>query len=222
MPGNVPWWFWVLTLLVFAAWVVAVWWLLKSRDGLVKGRIGEKRVRYLHLLRLNRQEYTVFHDVYLPHPDDTGSGGPVATEVDHIVVSRFGVFVIETKNIDGMFSGSREDKEWTVVTRNGRTHSTDNPFRQNHLHARAVAKFLDVGMTSVRSLVFMVGDCDLLTPEEMGPNIIARNGLVERIRSFDSEVFVPDRPRQCVELLRKHIKSPYHQELQGHHRARYS
>jgi hypothetical protein len=219
MLANLMPWLIVATIVVFVVWLAVVWLYLKSRDGLVKGRVGEKRVRYLHLIWLNRQDYSVFHDVYLPHPDADGTDGPISTEVDHIVISRFGIFVIETKNIDGYFSGARNDREWSVTNRSGRTHVTDNPFRQNHLHARAVAKFLDVGMTSVHSLVFMVGDCELLTQDEMGPNILAQSGLLDRIKSYRTEVFVPEIPKQCVVQVTQHMASEYHEQLKRVHRA---
>lgn len=47
---------------------------------------------------LPKSTYTPFHDVTLPTPDGT-------TQIDHIFVSRFGVFVVETKNMGGWIFG---------------------------------------------------------------------------------------------------------------------
>lgn len=43
---------------------------------------------------LDEQEYRVLKDLILPVAGGTG-------QIDHLVLSRFGVFVIETKNMSG-------------------------------------------------------------------------------------------------------------------------
>jgi restriction system protein len=52
------------------------------------------------LRRLDSRLYRVFHDLYLPRPDGKGT-----TQIDHVVVSRYGIFVIETKNMTGWIFG---------------------------------------------------------------------------------------------------------------------
>ncbi len=56
-----------------------------------KGRSGELRVRSTIRRRLNGKTYSSLHDLTLPTLDGT-------TQIDHVIVSQFGVFVIETKN----------------------------------------------------------------------------------------------------------------------------
>ena len=53
---------------------------------------------YKKLLELT-DEYYIFNDVIL----DTGQG---TTQIDHIVVSKYGVFAIETKNYRGEIYGN--------------------------------------------------------------------------------------------------------------------
>ncbi len=60
-----------------------------------KGWFGERMV-CRGLNRLDPQLYRQFHDLYLPRPDGQGS-----TQIDHVVVSPFGIFVVETKNYKG-------------------------------------------------------------------------------------------------------------------------
>jgi len=43
---------------------------------------------------LDKNIYTLFKNVTLPTEDGT-------TQIDHVIVSRYGVFVIETKNMKG-------------------------------------------------------------------------------------------------------------------------
>ena len=63
-----------------------------------RGDPGEFRVRATIRRRLNRKEYRSVHDLTLPTLDGT-------TQVDHVVVSPFGVFVIETKDLAGWIFG---------------------------------------------------------------------------------------------------------------------
>ena len=77
--------------------------ILKSRW--FKGVFGEFLVNRL-LLQLPGSDYTLLKDVTLPAQDGT-------TQIDHIVVSKFGIFVVETKNMKGWIFGSAHQKLWT-------------------------------------------------------------------------------------------------------------
>ena len=59
----------------------------------VKGFIGEKTVAS-ELDRLPSEEYRILNDVLISF----GSG---SSQIDHIVISIYGIFVIETKNYKG-------------------------------------------------------------------------------------------------------------------------
>ena len=74
-----------------------------------KGKEGENRVHNI-LLQLP-DDYVVLDDVVLK--TDRGT-----TQIDHVVVSRYGVFAIETKNYRGEIYGDDNRKEWTqrIVT----------------------------------------------------------------------------------------------------------
>src|SRR5206468_3484784 len=65
----------------------------------VKGWIGELLLHLRLRIGLDRSRYRLFHNLILPTPDGT-------TQVDHVVVSTHGIFVIETKNYGGWIFGS--------------------------------------------------------------------------------------------------------------------
>jgi hypothetical protein len=85
-----------------------------------------------------------------------------------VVVSRFGIFVLETKYYNGWIFGNARQKMWTQSIY-GRNMQFPNPLHQNHLHVLAVAKFLGQPERAVHSLVFFV-DGDFRT--EMPENVI--------------------------------------------------
>ncbi|MFC3343086.1 nuclease-related domain-containing protein [Paenibacillus abyssi] len=56
------------------------------------------------------------------------------SQIDHAVISPFGLFVIETKNYNGEIKGSRDDTYWTVNNR----FKMYNPLKQNYGHIKAL------------------------------------------------------------------------------------
>ena len=65
----------------------------------IKGWVGEMGVRVRFWFSLDKQKYPRWHDLILELEDGT------TTQVDHVVLSRFGVFVVETKFRDGFIFG---------------------------------------------------------------------------------------------------------------------
>lgn len=90
-----------------------------------------------------------FHNILIP----VGDG---FTQIDHIIVSPKGVFVIEQKHFSGWIFGSQFDKEWTQVL-NGKKFPFQNPLRQNTLHTKAITEFLKIPERHVLSTVVFSG-----------------------------------------------------------------
>ena len=80
--------------------VIAVLWTLRD-----KGKIGENKVSRALCANLDK-EYCFLNDVIIP--DNIGG----TTQIDHIVLSPYGIFVIETKNLKGWIFGNTDSKMW--------------------------------------------------------------------------------------------------------------
>ena len=137
------------------------------------GRKGESKVESKLGWKLDSSEYHRFHDLQLP----SGYG---STQIDHVVVSRYGVFVIETKNYSGWIFGNEKSKVWTQVLY-GEKHKFQNPLRQNYKHTKAIESFLTLHSSAVFSVVVFVGSGEFRTA--MPSNVIYVNRLVRYIRS---------------------------------------
>ena len=84
--------------------------------------------------------------------------GEGTTQIDHILVSKFGVFVIETKNYKGWIFASEEGKKWTQVLYRGLRFSFQNPLLQNKRHLKAVRDLLDfLPSHTVKPIVIFTG-----------------------------------------------------------------
>ena len=71
-----------------------------------KGVTGEFIVNVAARMFLNKHVYHLIKNVTLRTEDGT-------TQIDHIIVSRYGVFVVETKNMKGWIFGNPNEKTWT-------------------------------------------------------------------------------------------------------------
>jgi len=110
-----------------------LWIILQWKMPVVKGKYGEWVVKTK--LRKLGDAYTVFHDVYIPN----GERG--LTQVDHIVTSVYGVFVIETKHYSGWIFGDEFKPYWTQVIYKRKTKMY-NPIRQNYGHVQALLTYI--------------------------------------------------------------------------------
>lgn len=115
----------------------------------LKGITGELLNRVGHRLLLPRAQYHGFHNIVIP----CGKG---TTELDHVIVSTLGLFVVETKFWSGTIYGSEWDKRWTLFIR-GSKHLIYNPLRQNFGHVKALAELLEIPVERVGSLVAIRG-----------------------------------------------------------------
>jgi hypothetical protein len=98
-----------------------------------KGAIGEAMVAR-KLKKLPEQEYKVFHNIYLK----TREG---SSQIDHIIVSIYGIFVIETKNYSGWIFGSENKEYWTQTIFDNK-YKFRNPIKQNWAHIYALKEIL--------------------------------------------------------------------------------
>lgn len=163
-------------------------------EHLLKGTLGEAKVGWGSLRSLPPSRYTRFNDVTLHLPD-----GPA--QIDHVFVSRFGVFVIETKNWSGRIHGHPLDRLWTQVFP-ARSKRYENPLRQNRRHVKAVEWVLArlrLPAGAVRSVVAFVGDGRL--GSGLPPNVTTGDGWARYIRSFRRPILSDRHVREiCREI----------------------
>jgi restriction system protein len=159
-----------------------------------KGWFGERAVSK-SLSRLDPETYQTFHDLYLPRPDGQGT-----TQLDHVVVSPFGIFVVETKNYRGWIFGSEKQRQWTQQIYK-RKERFQNPLHQNHLHIRALMGFLILPESAFHSVIFFIGDCQFKTP--MPPNVLER-GLRQWIVNHSDPILALVQVTQVHNSLAKH------------------
>ena len=122
-----------------------------------------------------------------------------STQIDHILVSRFGVFVIETKDYKGWIFANAKQANWTQVLFHHRFRF-QNPIFQNGRHVRAVQGLLDfLPPGATKSVVVFTGNAEFKT--EVPPRVFSISGLIDYLREHTVEVMSLNRMQFCVGRL---------------------
>jgi len=161
-----------------------------------KGWFGEKMVRYRLHRNLDRTRYVTLHDITLQTPDGT-------TQIDHVVVSPYGVFVIETKNMKGWIFGTEKQAEWTQKIFR-KTYRFQNPLRQNYKHVKAIEDLLQMSPDAVHSIVVFVGEAKAKTA--MPDNVFFDGGMTAYIKTFKEVLFTDEEVYQIFEAIYVHAE----------------
>ena len=168
-----------------------------------KGREGENIVH--NILMQLPDEYFVFKDVILQTKKGT-------TQIDHIVVSKYGVFAIETKNYRGEIYGDDNRKYWTQVIVTDVTYRRKwyktytyvkksrfyNPVKQSLSHAYTIKGYLkDWKYLPVVPVVVFCGEAVLANVESSIP-VIYDNNLIDLIRSYTTSYLTEQEVQDVV------------------------
>lgn len=156
-----------------------------------KGYLGELLVRLLARFMLDKMSYHRLHNVTLPTPDGT-------TQIDHIIVSRFGIFVLETKNMQGWIFGAEHQPQWTQKIYR-KSFRFQNPLRQNFKHVKAIETLLQLPPQTIHSVVIFIGGSTFKT--DMPPNVTYGSQFVAYIQSFREQVFTDVQVRELLQRI---------------------
>ena len=155
-----------------------------------KGKLGESIVNFSVIRKLDKNTYHLLKDVTIPTEDGT-------TQIDHILISKYGVFVIETKNLKGWIFGSPTQKKWTQkIYRH--TNSFQNPLHQNYKHIKELSKLLNIGEHKFHSIIVFIGESSFKTP--MPENVLDR-GYTKYIKSKDSVCLLDIEVNSIISLI---------------------
>ncbi len=101
-------------------------------------------------------EYRHFRKLIIPTSRGT-------SEIDHLIISPFGLFVVELKRRSGWIFGNEKDKFWTAVHFSDRFRF-QNPLHQNYGHLKALEEVLGIGLDKMFAIVVFRGSFEFKTP----------------------------------------------------------
>ena len=132
------------------------------------------------LKSLNSDEYHIFNDIILPDK----SGG--TTQIDHIVFSRYGIFVIETKNLNmnGDIYGDLYSAQW-CQSFHSKKYQIKNPFQQNFKHIKYLSETTCLPIECFENIVIILGANDIKIRDHHPKNLVKNyHELIDCIKSF--------------------------------------
>ena len=136
--------------------------------------------------------YHLLNNLTIPVEDGT-------TQIDHVLVSRYGVFVIETKDYKGWIFADAQSRAWTQVLFKQK-YKFQNPLHQNYKHLRSVQALLEfLPSECIKTAVVFTGESEFRTPRPDG--VFSLEGLVAYLKGFTTEVMSENRLQFCVGRL---------------------
>ena len=101
----------------------------------IKGKVGEHLVK--SILNTLGDEYLVLNDLLIRTSSNKTS------QIDHMIISPYGIFVIETKYYRGLICGNKEEEQWSQYLNHGsQKYNFFNPIMQNESHIKVVKNMI--------------------------------------------------------------------------------
>lgn len=181
--------------------LLILWWVIPILLVLILVRLltaarsrawrGEAFVRSAARRWLPEESYRALHNVTLPTLDGT-------TQIDHIIVSRFGIFVLETKAMTGWIFGGENQARWTQKIFHS-SYRFQNPLRQNYKHIKALEAALGGPSSSIHSVVVFVGDSTFMTA--MPANVTQGFEFINYIQSFRDPILSDSQVQDALAMI---------------------
>jgi hypothetical protein len=134
-------------------------------------------------------EYLVINDIMIKTIDGS------THQIDHVVISKYGIFVIETKQYNGYIKGNDYDKRWLI--KNGKKKIyVNNPLHQNYGHVKSLEEILNLPEENFISLVCIPSRAILSVKSN---NVTRIYDLLDKITSYKEEVI--GNPNELYEII---------------------
>ena len=192
---------------IFSQIFSQLWWMLliiiaigvfKAFKPYFKGKLGEFAVSTHVKLYLNNEDYILLNDCTLP--DDQGG----TTQIDHILLSPFGIFIIETKNYTGWIFGTERQKMWTQRIYK-KSYKFQNPLHQNYKHQKVLEKILEdlIDPAHLHSVIVFMPDCEFKTA--MPNNVFKGAKWTHYVETFKAKVISDTKLKRIRRRIEKEM-----------------
>jgi hypothetical protein len=172
--------------------------------------VGEAAVRRLLTRAFQTDSYHLLNNVTLPTADGT-------TQIDHILVSSAGVFVIETKHYSHWLFADSKSRQWTQVLAGGKKFQFQNPLQQNYKHLKVVQSLLGfIAHDAFYPVVVFTGSAKFKTSKPEG--VFTPSQLVSYINSKQDTKLTSEQLRGAIGQL-EHARYLISKETDIEHQA---
>ena len=162
------------------------------------------------------KEYKVLNDIMFSVNNSTH-------QIDHVVVSKYGIFVIETKQYNGFITGDKYDSKWVRHVGKKKYYYT-NPIRQNYGHILSLSELLNLDKSKFINIVSIPSAARLRIKDD---GEVVRYGKVKnKIISYKNEII--ENVDEIIDILlnsnikNRQIKKEHINNLRNTHKEDYS
>ncbi len=147
----------------------------------VTGLMGEAVFGVVAESCLSKYHY-ILSNVVLKAPNGT-------TQIDQVIISKYGIFVVEVKAFKGWIFGNQKNPEWTQCLFNNKNRF-QNPLRQNYKHIKSLQSLLHFPADKFKSLIVFSGEAVFKT--DMPDNVV--RGAEDYVRFIlkHTDIILPD------------------------------
>ena len=180
-------------IVIFAITIVFI--SIPARKEHLSGRDGERRVSGL-LSSLKQEDEEVIDD-YLASRNKYNTA---SIQIDHILISHKGIFVIETKDYRGRIYGSIDQNYWTQVLAYGKVkNKLYNPIKQNETHCNYVNRLLDYEYPIFNVVLF--NGADISAVKNSGDILFKPSSFVRWYRNLPDSTMMSEHSIRCIKQV---------------------
>jgi predicted RNA-binding Zn-ribbon protein involved in translation (DUF1610 family) len=130
-----------------------------------------------------------------------------------VIVSRYGIFVLETKTYKGWIFGDEREAQWTQVNFK-RKDRFQNPLRQNYKHTKTLAELTGIEEKHFKSIVVFAGNCRFKT--NMPANVVYARYFVQYIKGFRVPIIKDEQVPEIVGAISEWAGTVTDKQKAGH------
>lgn len=146
-----------------------------------RGFMGEFWVKQ-ELKKLPKDKYIVLNDIMVNQNNSTH-------QIDHLIISQFGIFVIEMKNYYGLILGDEHRDKWIQYLGKKKSYFL-NPIHQNYGHVKSLEELLNIDNKYFIPIVCFSNQAKLKI--EAKDNVVPLDYLVSTIKGYQSIIIESD------------------------------
>lgn len=176
-----------LTMIIISLVIIIIYYLFGAK---IIGWFGEHWTKEA-LNTLPKDKYSIINDVFIKVNNSTH-------QIDHVIVSPYGIFSIETKQYNGYITGNKYDKNWVRHLGKKKLYYT-NPIRQNYGHVKALSELLDIDENKIFNVVCIPSRAKLKIRDD--GELVRYDTIVNKILSY-KEIIIDD-PNEIIEIINK-------------------
>lgn len=157
--------------------------------------INKQKIKKI-LNKLPKKDYIILNNLLIKTKERTH-------QIDHIVLSKYGIFVIEMKNYFGLIKGKEYERKWTQYL-GKRKYTFLNPIRQNYSHTKAIQELLGIDTNNIISIICFSNQATLKI--DTATKVFHLDNLKKEILSYKKVLITKNINKYSNKLIESNIK----------------